>query len=88
MTRTDPLENLASYVMVHGGIDRHDRLIDIEWLRDVLRAARGVCELDLTVGQLDVAIDKLRKEFSRDEYKHTPSAYLSRHEVEGDDGAG
>lgn len=39
---TDPCENLRCYIMVHGGIDRHERLLDVEWIEDVIQAARQV----------------------------------------------
>lgn len=59
MNRSDPVENLNSYVMVHGGIDRQERLLDIEWIRDVVN---GVRELTNTFGEEEQgkAIDKLR----------------------------
>lgn len=37
---TDPIENLRCYIMVHGGLDRHERLLDVEYLEDVLKAAK------------------------------------------------
>lgn len=60
MNRSDPVENLNSYVMVHGGIDRHERLLDIEWIREVVNAAR---ELTNTFGEAEQGkvIDNLRK---------------------------
>lgn len=60
MNRSDPVENLNSYVMVHGGIDRQERLLDIEWVREVVSLAR---ELTNTFGEEEQGkvIDSLRK---------------------------
>lgn len=38
---TDPIENLRCYIMVHGGLDRHERLLDVEYLEDVLKTAKA-----------------------------------------------
>lgn len=61
--RTDPVENLNSYVMVHGGIDRHERLLDVEWMRDVVNAARDATDPSHIIDpeKQDAAIDKLRR---------------------------
>lgn len=59
MNRSDPVENINSYVMVHGGIDRSERLLDVEWIREVVDAARDVTN---TFNEdQDKAIDNLRK---------------------------
>lgn len=39
---TDPCENLRCYIMVHGGIDRHERLLDVEFIESLVRAANEV----------------------------------------------
>ena len=37
---TDPCENLRCYIMVHGGIDRHERLLDVEWIEEIVALAK------------------------------------------------
>jgi hypothetical protein len=44
---TNPVENLRSYVMVHGGIDRQERLIDVEWVEMKVKLADELIK-DLT----------------------------------------
>lgn len=61
---TNPIENLRSYIMVHGGIDRHERLMDVEWVDQVIKAAKEVAAVVL-VGEdnpLVHAIEALREE--------------------------
>lgn len=36
---SNPVENLKNYVMVHTGIDYNERLLDVEWVQDVIAAA-------------------------------------------------
>lgn len=63
--RTNPVENLNAYVMVHGGVDRHERLLDVEWIRDVVKAAQAVADLahlrDANDQQFHDNIDRLKE---------------------------
>lgn len=57
---SDPIENIRSYVMVHGGVDRHERLIDVEWIQDVIQAAKEVAR-SVTDDEYDASIAKLKE---------------------------
>lgn len=57
---TNPVENMRSYVMVHGGIDRDERLRDVEWLEDVVNAAMEVSNSFSEEDQTK-SIDKLKE---------------------------
>jgi hypothetical protein len=57
---TDPMENLRSYVMVHGGIDREERLVDVEWVEDVIKAAKEVGR-SVTSDEYDASIKRLKE---------------------------
>lgn len=56
------LESLRAYVMVHGGVDRHNRLIDIEMIEDEfdLREARKE-EEEVESGEKEVVVPKWDK---------------------------
>lgn len=56
---SNPVENLRSYVMVHGGVDRDERLKDVEWVEDIIQAAKEV-ERSLEPSEYDVSIAKLK----------------------------
>lgn len=57
--------NLTSYIMVHGGADRHERLLDVDWARAVIDLAREVCFTNLDPEKQDKAIDEMRKALRR-----------------------
>ena len=57
--RSDPVENMRMYIMVHGGVDRHERLLDVDWLASLRAAATDVAN-----GQT-AAIDVLRSVLKR-----------------------
>jgi hypothetical protein len=59
---SNPVENLNTYVMIHGGIDRHERLLDVEWLKGVVEEAQSVARLaDHRGGEFENAIRRLRE---------------------------
>lgn len=62
--RSNPIENLRSYVMVQGGLQRHDRLLDIDWLNDLREAARRVSVV--SEAELSKAIADLKEVLSRE----------------------
>jgi len=62
--RSNPVENLRAYIMVKGGVQRHDRLIDLDWLNDVLTAARRVSVVSEI--ELSKALAELREVFKRE----------------------
>lgn len=43
-----PLARLLTYVMVHGGPDRHERMLDIERVCDELEELRKAKNVDIT----------------------------------------
>lgn len=61
---SNPVENLRSYVMVHGGLDRTERLLDVEWIEDVVTAAREVTN-SFSQEEYDVSIPKLKAALRR-----------------------
>lgn len=64
---TNPVENLRSYVMVHQGIDQHERIIDVEWIEGVIKQAKVVADLFLSDEPPEVieAIESLREVLRR-----------------------
>lgn len=58
---TNPVENMRSYIYVHNGLDKDERLADVEWIEAVVDAARDLTNVfPLEGDDLEVAIDKLR----------------------------
>jgi len=44
---------MRTYIMVHGGIDRHERLLDVEWIADVVESAQAVADFSHLRGSPD-----------------------------------
>lgn len=42
---TNPYENLNSYIMIRGGIDRHERMMDVEFFKDIADSAKKMASL-------------------------------------------
>ncbi len=42
LRRSDPVENLNSYVHMHGGVDMDARMRDVEWVKELVVAAKAV----------------------------------------------
>lgn len=42
---TNPIENLRSYLMIHLGIDRDERMADVEYLADVVDSAEKMKQI-------------------------------------------